>query len=215
MKTTRLITAALLTGAIVAGTAGAAGASPSSRLETTRTRCIASINTRESALNSVKARIDSARRITTDQKATLDANVDAVISNLETVNRPAVTVATDKATLAAACAAVFVDNRVFAVVLPQVIFVAKGDALGNGVTFLNSLVATKSAAGLDTTEAATLISAGDALITSAATLNSSVTVAGYNADPDGTRATFESVKSDINAAFVDLMQAWVLLINLH
>lgn len=214
MKTTRFVSAALLSGALLAGVAGSASATTSSRLEPTRAKCITSIVTRESALASVKARLDSARRVTADQKVVINANIDAVVANLETVNRPAVVAATDRATLATACAAVFVDNRVFAVVLPQVVFVARGDALGNGVTFLNALVVSRTAAGFDTTEAAALTTAGDALITSAETKNASVTPAVFNADPTGTRTTFESVKIDINAASLDLMQAWVLLANM-
>jgi len=210
----RLTIGTTVAAALMATTIAAAGATtttgPGRRIEAKRAVCIAEIDRRVTALGAVQTRIDAMPRLTAEQKATEDANIASTVTTLNTVNRPAVLAATNRASLAAACSAIYTDVRVFAVVLPQIIDTVKIDRLNSVVASLQALSAKKAAAGADTSSADALISSGNAKLTDAAAATASVTVAGFNADPAGTMATWHSVEVSLNGAFTDLLGAFGL-----
>ena len=204
----RLILGCTVAAALMAATTGAAGAATTGRtLETKRARCLSEIDRRVVALGAVQTRIDAMPRLTAEQKATEDANLQSTIATLNSVNRPAVTAATGRTTLEAACHSVYADVRVFAVVLPQILNTVKIDLLNTLVGKLQAGSAELAAAGKDTSSADALIAAADLKISGAAAATASVTVAGFNADPSGTAAVWQTVHSDLISAFVGLMTA--------
>ena len=205
----RLILGATVAAAVMATMTGAAGAATTTgrTLKTKRAQCLSEIDRRIEALGAVQTRIDAMPRLTAAQKASEDANLHSTIATLNSVNRPAVTAATDRTTLGTACHAVYADVRVFVVVLPQIVNTVKIDLLN---TFLGKLQAASAelvAAGKDTSSADALIAAADAGISEAAAATASVTVAGFNADPETTMAVWQSVHSRLTSAFVGLLTA--------
>ncbi len=211
MHTPRILTASILSAAVLAGTAGAASAAtvgPSgTRLETTRARCVSEIDRRITALNAFETRVTSSPRLASDQKTSINANLDAVETNLDTVNRPAVVNAVGKASLANACSAIYTDNRVFGVVLPQLINVARGDVLGNGVDKIGAAAAAKATLGADVTTVTAELESASGHLSAAMASNASVTVASFNADPAAAKATFEATGSELLSALIDVVQA--------
>jgi len=211
MHAPRILTASLLSAAVLAGTAGAASAATvgptGPRLETTRARCVSEIDRRITALDSFETRISGSTRLTTDQKTSINGNLDAVEANLDNVNRPAVVTAVGPASLANACSAIYTDNRVFAVVLPQLVNVARGDLLGNGVDKIGTAAANKAAGGADVSAVTAELESASGHLATAMASNASVTVAGFNADPAAAKATFEATGNELMSALVDVIQA--------
>ena len=212
-RSVRVMLGTTVAGAILVGTAGVAvaGASTTSParpgLEARRAQCISEIDRRVTALGKVQARIDGMARLTAEEKATQDANLGAVVTTLNTVNRPAVTAAATPATLAQACAGIYADVRVFAVVLPQIIDTVKIEAMQTFSAKLTERSAAKAAEGKDTTAPDALIAAANTSLTELTATVSAVTVAGFNADPAGTKATWESVSSQMWVNFGNLITA--------
>ncbi|MFN8036162.1 MAG: hypothetical protein U0V73_09540 [Acidimicrobiia bacterium] len=193
----------------VAGTASAAsGPGPMSRR---RAECVAEINRRVTALGQARARIDGSHKLTADQKAAIDSDLDAVVANLQTVNLPAVQSARTPATLAAACSAIFADNRVFAVVLPEIKYTSTIDAIGNYNDRVVADAAVAKAAGKDTTEVDAKTADASAKLSDAAAQLATVTPASFNADPSSAAPVWQAVQADLFTAFVDTVTAYDLL----
>lgn len=207
----RMFAGTALAGALLLGTIGGAAGASTTRthqtMETRRDRCITEIDRRVTALDAVQARIDAMKRLSADQKATQDANIGAVVTTLNTVNRPAVVSAATTATLIQACAGIYADVRVFAVVLPQVIDTVKIEAMQTFSDRLAEKSAAKAADGKDTSAPDALITAANSSLTSLTARVSAVTVAGFNSDPAGTRATWDSIFAEMWTDFGNLITA--------
>ncbi len=212
MKTTSLrIAAAGLAGAVAltAGlTAGSAGASVTSVAPIARERvlCNVKIDNRLGALETLQAHIDATSHLTADQKAPIDSSIAQTINVLNTVYRPAVNSATTRTALNAACNSIYVDLRIFVVYLPDQIYTGDLDALGNYQAKLQTAVTAQQAAGTDTTTEQAQLDDATAKMADAQTKIASVTPDSFNADPAGTRATWDAVHADVFGAFGDLMQ---------
>lgn len=221
MKTTlRFGAGALVAAAAISGVAPGLGAldagasttgAPSRAFVAAKAKCTVEIDKRVWSLGVAKARIDASRRLTGDQKAAIDTTIVATYDNLVGVNRPAVRAATTRGALEAACRAVFADNRVYLVVLPEVIYAGQIDALGNAVDLLTTASQTKAATGADTSAVDAGIASANAAISDSAAQLATVTVASWNADPAASRVTFDAVKAQNFGAFVNLLQAKHLL----
>ena len=142
MKTTvRLAAVASLTAASFGLVAAApAGASTSGPVATyTKAKCNQAIDERLFILDISEQRIEKVKRLTADQKAAQIAGIDGVQANLVNVNRPAVNNAKGKAGIKAACSAIYADNRVYAVVIPQLFASVRIDAGFPSEDFLSAL----------------------------------------------------------------------------
>ena len=148
-------------------------------------RCTFEVDRRVFTLGLARVRVAQVRHLTDAQRAAEVATIDAVSHSLGTVNRPAIGQATTKAALDAACQAVYLDNRVYAVVIPQLFLTVRADQLGELGDTLSANIATAKAAGKDTTAVAAV---------------ASVTVGQYNADHAAVNAVLEQSTSDLEAA---------------
>jgi len=215
-KTIRLAVAGLVGAATIAATGGTAGASVTRlprhpAMAVVRRECNQKINVRVMLLVDMRNKVEHTQRLSVDQKAPIIASINETLSVLTGISRPAVNSATTPAALAEACRSVFVDLRIFAVYAPQVRYLAMVDAVSN---FHDTLAAKVSAAhdqGHDTTDAEGLLSSAQQKLNDASTKIASVTVASFNADPAGTRATWDAVHADIVGAFVDLLHVHQML----
>jgi len=211
-----LAVAATLSGAaMVASPAGASTyRAPVNSMQVKKAKCLAEIDVRVWAMGVSKARIDNAHRLTAEQKAAIDTTIVDVYNNLTTVNRPAVHDATTRAALDAACQAIYTDNRVFVVVLPEVWYTGQIDVLGNAADRLTEVSQADAAAGKDTSAADAKIASAQARLTDSAAALATVTASSFNADPAAARATFDQVKGSNFAAFVELLTAKGILDHL-
>jgi hypothetical protein len=196
--------------AFAAVPAGASAATASAKLPISRAACNKAIDQRVAVLTLSKTRIDTAKRLTPAQVAGFDSTIDQVMSTLQNVNRPAVAAARTKAALKAACMGIYLDNRVYAVVLPQLFLTVRLDQLGSATTRLAEVSAEKAAAGKDVTALNALIDSANAHITAGAAAVSSVTVASYNADHASAAAAFATASAEMDAAFADVLRAIVM-----
>lgn len=192
-------------GASATGTTSATGTAAAF----TRARCNQAIDQRLFVLDISEQRINQVKRLTADQKAAQTAGIDAVHAHLTDVNRPAVAAATGKAQIKAACQAIYSDNRVYAVVIPQLFASVRVDEFGNAFDRFDPMIAAKKAAGTDTTAVETLVASSKAHVDSAAAIVSAITPDSYNADPTGTKARFDQATGELNAALGDLLKAIV------
>jgi len=192
-----------------------AGASTSAPAATfTKAKCNQAINERVWILDVSEQRIGQVKRLTAEQKAAQIAGIDAVEANLVNVNRPAVAAARTRAQITSACQAIYRDNRVYAVVVPQLFASVRIDEFGNAFDKFDPMIAEKRAAGVDTSAVETLENSAKAHVDTAAALVSGITPDSFNADPAGTRATFDRVTAELNAAFGDILNAIVAYRNL-
>jgi len=212
-----LAVAATLSGAAL-GAASPAGAStigvPATSMQVQKAKCLAEIDVRVWAMGVSKARIDNARHLTAEQKAAINTTIVDVYTNLTTVNRPAVLDASTRAALDAACKAIFTDNRVFAVVLPQVYYTGQIDILGNLADKLTAKSQAAQASGKDTAAVDAKITSAQARLAESAAALATVTANSFNADPAAARATFDQVRSSNFVAFVELLTAHGILEHL-
>jgi hypothetical protein len=207
------IAAAGLAGALaltVGLTAGTAGASVArlpkvGALARQKAVCNVRIDQRVVALQGLEARIDATKHLTADQKAPMDVSIGQSITLLNTIYRSAVAGATTKSTLATACQSVFIDVRIFAVYIPQEVYSGDLDALGNAQPNLQAKVDAATAGGTDTTTEQAQLTDATAKEADAQTKIASVSPDSFNADPAGTKATWDAVRGDIFGAYVDLI----------
>jgi len=211
----RVVTGGIVVAVTLAAGAGTAFArSTPASMSSRRAVCVAEINRRVAALNQAQTRIDGSRKLTGEQKAAIDANVNAVVTNLTAVNLPAVQSAVTPATLAAACSAIYTDNRVFAVVLPELQFTSYLEAIGNYNDTVIADAAAAKAAGKDTTEVDAKTADATAKLSDAAAQLATVTPASFNADPSSVGPVWSAVRADIYTAFLDAITAHDLLSHL-
>ena len=189
-----------------ASTSSALGTRPTS-VAAKKAKCNYEIDRRMFILTISKTWIGNARRLTDTQRASLVAGIDSTMTNLETVNRPALAAATTRDTVKAACDAIFTDNRVYAVVIPQLMLTIRADQLGSGHDTLVTKSAEKLAAGADTTALNALLATAKTKIDGAQAAVVAVTPASFNADPDGTKAIFTTAGTDLQSAHSDLKSA--------
>ncbi len=208
-RTIRIATAAVAAAVALAVPAGAAGASvtrvPRRTMAAVRHECNRKIDNRVATLANLEARISATRRLSEAQKAPMIAGINETIAVLNGMYRPAVNTATTRAALAQACSSIFVDLRIFAVYAPQVRYSAMVDALGNFSDSLSAQVAAAHDGGADTTEEEALLASAGARLQDATAKIASVSPESFNADPAGTRATWDAVHADVAGAFVDLL----------
>lgn len=205
---TRLAVGGLVVAATLgAGTGTAFARSVPASMASRRANCVSEINRRVTALGQAQARVDSSKKLTADQKSAVDANIGTVVTNLDTVNLPAVQSAKTPATLAAACNAIYADNRVFAVVLPELQFTAYIEGIGNYNDQVISDAAAAKAAGKDTTQVDAKTAEATTKLSDAATQLATVTPASYNADPASVGPVWQAVRADLYTAYVDAITA--------
>ena len=190
-----------------AAPAGASTAGPVAGF--TKAKCNQAIDQRLFILDISEQRIGQVKRLTADQKAAQIAGIDAVQANLVNVNRPAVAAATGRAAIKAACQAIYNDNRVYAVVIPQLFASVRIDEFGNAFERFDPKIAEKKAAGADTTAIEALVTSAKGHVDAAAALVSGITPDSFNADPAGTKAKFNQATDELNAALGDMLKAIV------
>lgn len=211
MKHTLRLAAVGLIGAVtLTATGGAAGASVTRvprrpAMAVVKAECNQKINQRVLVLVDMRNKIEHTLRLSPDQKAPIIASINETLSVLNGISRPAVNNADTPAELAQACRSIFVDLRIFAVYAPQVRYSAMVDAVGNFKDNLATKVAAAHDQGSDTTEPEALLSSAQQKLDDASAKIASVSPASFNADPAGTRATWDAVHADIVGAFVDLL----------
>ena len=207
------ISAVALTAAIGLGSmAGAASASTTVAarprpVAVRQAQCDTLILWRQIVLTATQTRVDGVKRLTADQKAGIDAEITTALTNLTTVNKPAVDSATTLAAVNAACQAIFTDNRVFAVVVPQSDLIAKGDVMGSFHDSFAQRSAALAAAGKDTTAIDASLASAETKITAAQGQVTDATVDLYNSNPGQVEAIFANVRSNLFGALVDLRSA--------
>lgn len=212
MKTTvRLAAVASLAAASFGLVAVApAGASTSGPVATyTKAKCNQAIDERLFILDISEQRIAKVKRLTADQKAAQIAGIDGVQANLVNVNRPAVNNAKGKAGIKAACSAIYADNRVYAVVIPQLFASVRIDEFGNAFDKFDPLIAEKKAAGADTSAIEALQVSAKAHVDAAASLVSGITPDSFNADPAGVKTRFAQATDELQAALGDVLKGIV------
>jgi hypothetical protein len=209
MKTSLRTIAGGLVGslALTVGLGAAAGASTTtstvaSTFARHRNECLRSVDNRITGLQLTEYRINVSR-LTADQKASLDHNIQPTIDELNTTYRGAILAATTPAQLQAACQQVVVNLRIWVVFLPQVVDTAILDGLGNWHDSLQAKV-TGMAGGADVSQLQAQLDDATARMTDATNVVVSITPASFNADPVGTVAQWGHVHDDLVAAFVDL-----------
>jgi hypothetical protein len=206
----RLVALALV-GALaltVAFGTGAAGASTTRRgpFALVKAECNRRIDQRLLVLADMRARISATRHLTSEQKAPMVASIDETSNVLVHMYRPAVQAATTKAALRDACRSIFVDLRIFVVYLPQMRDGAQLDAVEAFDASESAKVAAAHEAGADTAALDALLGDARTKLDDAAARIPSVSPASFNADPAGTRATWDAVHADLVGAFIDLLK---------
>lgn len=196
------------------GTVPAGASTTGPAVAYTKARCNRAIDERLFILKISENRIAQVKRLTPDQRTAQIAGIDSVESHLVDVNRPAVNTATTGAAVRTACQAIYNDNRVYVVVMPQLFASVRIDEFANAFDRFDPLIAEKSAAGADTSAVAAFEASAKAHVDSAAALVSSVSPDSYNADPAGTRATLDQTTAELHAALADLLRGIVAFSHL-
>ena len=205
--------------AVSAATSGASSASApavlaeaGSRLERFRSACNHEIDRRLFVLAIADNWVNNARRLSDEERATMLASNASVRDHLENVNRPAVNAATNREELAAACDAIFTDNRVYLVVIPQLLITIRSTQIADGLEALSGLADRKASEGHDTTEGAGWLAEATTHIDAAVAASTSVTVESFNADPAAGRAAFDTAVAENDAAWDLAVQSFFALI---
>jgi len=201
-------TALALTAGVVPASASAASAA-GPKASSTKARCNMAIDERLFILSIAEQRIGEVKRLTATQKAAQIAGIDQVEANLVNVNRPAVNSATTRAAVKASCSAIYADNRVYAVVIPQLFISVRIDEFGTAFAKFNPMIAEQRAAGRDTAAIEALVSTAAGHVDAAAATVSGVTPAQFNADPAAVRAAFDTAQAELQAALADVLNAIV------
>ena len=163
-----------------------------------KARCTFEVDKRVFSLGLARIRVGQVRHLTDAQRATEQANIDAVSHNLETVNRPAIRNAATRAALDVACRATFLDNRVYAVVVPQLFaYYFVGADVVVLLDTLNANIATAKTAGKDTAAVEAVAAEARAHVDAALTAISTVTAEQYNADHAAVKTVFEHAATDL------------------
>ena len=199
----------LSAGALGLGATSAGAAVRGPAVTASKAACHRAIDQRLFVLAISEQRIGQVRRLTDAQRATQISGIDAVEANLTTVNRPALNAAVGRAQIRAACRAIYDDNRVYAVVVPQLFASVRIDELGNAVERFGPKISAALAADRDTSAVEALVGEASAHLDTASAIVSAITPDSFNADPDGTRAQFSSATDELNAAFGALLRAVV------
>jgi len=209
-RTFKIAAASTVAGLSLAAGVVPAGASTAGPVASfTKARCNQAISERVFVLDISAKRIGEVKRLTAGQKAAEIAGITAVRTNLTDVNRPALDAATGKAAIKAACQAIYADNRVYAVVMPQLFATVRIDEFGNAFDKFNPLIAEKKAAGADTAAIEALMASTATHVDTAAGLVSGITPDAFNSDPAGVRAKFATAQNELQAALGDILHALV------
>ena len=198
---------AFTVGALPASASTTTAAGP--KATSTKAACNTAIDERLFILSIAEQRIGEVKRLTAGQKAAQIAGIDQVEANLVNVNRPAVNSATTRAAVKAACSAIYADNRVYAVVIPQLFISVRIDEFGTAFAKFNPMIADARAAGGDTTAIEALMATATTHVDTAAATVSGVTPAVFNADPAAVRAAFDAAQAELQAALADVLRALV------
>lgn len=197
------------------GAGAAAVAQDGSRLERFRAACNHEIDRRLFTLAIADNWIVTARRLSGEERATMLASNDSVRRHLLDVNRPAVNAASNRGELAAACEAIFSDNRVYLVVVPQLMITIRATQIADVLEALDGLADRKAAEGHDTTEVEGWLAEASVQNEAAFAAVTSVTVESYNADPAAGRAAFDSAVAENAAAWDLAVRSFLTLVGMH
>jgi hypothetical protein len=209
------VVASALAGATGTGAAASSAAvQDGPRLERFRAACNHEIDRRMFILAVADDWISTARRLSDDERAAMLASNASVRDHLQDVNRPAVAAATDRDALAAACQAIFTDNRVYVVVIPQLMLTIRSTQIADALEALDGLAADKAAEGHDTTEVEGWLAEAAAHLEAAVAAGTSVTVDSYNADPESARAAFDTASAENAAAWDLAVRSFLTLVNM-
>jgi hypothetical protein len=196
-KTSVRVTAAVLVAslglALFAPAASAAPPHPGDFAER-KAECLRKIDWRIIALLGTKAKINASERLTDDQKSSMSADIMETVGELDGPYRHAVITAHTWPMLNEACSAIFVELRIWAVFLPQVIFTGYLDAIGNWSEHWQGEIDDAAAGGADVTEAQAFIDSAESQLDEAAELIASVTSELFNEDPEAVKAAWHEVK---------------------
>jgi hypothetical protein len=195
-------------------TAPAAVAEDGARLERFRSACNHEIDRRLFILAVADHWISTARWLSDEERAAMLASNASVRDHLRTVNRPAVGAATDRDELAAACQAVVTDNRVYLVVIPQLMLTIRSTQIADAVEALEDLAAEKTAAGHDTGEVEAWLAEATVHVDAAVAATTGVSVDSFNADPDSGRAAFDTAAGENTAAWDLVVQSFLTLVHM-
>lgn len=195
----------------VVGFTGTAGAATRPPLERARAQCNKQIDQRINGLTRLRARIEQFRHLEPAQKTQLISSVNDTIAELNGRFRAAVNAATTRTSLRAACSSVVVDLRIYMVFIPQVVSLASIESLTNGEAALQTRVDQLAADGVDTSAMQALLDEAAATLETVEATTLAITPASFNADPAGTWAQWQSVRTGINEAFADLVGVLRLL----
>jgi hypothetical protein len=190
------------------GTTAAGASTTGRRFAVVKAACNRKIDQRVVALVDFRARIFATRHLDAADRAEMVASIEQTIAVLQLMYRPAVDHATTPAALASACQSIFVDLRIFAVYLPQMRYSGMLDALGDFQADLQAQVTAAQSSGTDTAAWQALLDDAAAKLDDAAGKIPSVTPDTFNADPAGTRATWDAVHADLVGAFGDQLQVY-------
>lgn len=215
MNRTKLYITALTCVALLASTAAPALAvarikadaeMPADKITTTtkldtagRTKAIAQIDARIKALNALQARINEMRRVSTSQKTSLNATLQAAVSEMTTL-KTKIAADTDGAALKADIQSIAKSYRIYLLVLPQGRITAAADRiLGTGVLMtelaakLQVRIAEAQTAGKNTSALTTSLADMNAKIADANVQANAAIALIANLKPDnGDKAVFEA-----------------------
>ena len=175
------------------------------RLDDVKRRCIAQIDRRLAALDQRQRELGTARHLTAEHKAALDADINATRDGLKAVAAQ-IREESDPVALRRECESIWTSFRVFALVLPRTRLVTTADAEVFAVSRLTDVAARLEAAGASGDD----LDAMKAKIASASTAASGVapsilplTPADWNANREvltPARNSVRSARADLKAA---------------
>jgi hypothetical protein len=175
------------------------------RVDELKRRCLAQIDKRVTALDARQRELNTARHLTAEHKAALDADINTTRDGLKAL-AVRITDETDPVALRRECESIWTSFRVFALVLPRTRLVTTADAELFAVAKLTDIAARLESAGASGED----LDAMKAKIASASAAASSVapsilplTPADWNANHDVLKPAHNSVRTaraDLKAA---------------
>lgn len=195
-------------------------ASSTARLDYLQTRCNSEIDTRLTSLNNAIAKIGGVQKLSDSQKQQYESSLQQTINGLTDLKAQCASDTTAK-TVAVNTKSVFSGYRVYAELLPQTSLLVAADKLGTTAGQLNDLsvklqtrITNAQSQGQTVSSMQTLLTDMQTQITNAQT--QSTTIIGlvsplqpttYDQNPSGTKTTFTTAKSDLQAGMQDLRKA--------
>lgn len=168
------------------------------KLTNQHTRADQEIERRISALNNLINRINAMVKVTDSQKSTLTGQVQAIITNLQTL-KTKIDADTDASTLQADKKTIVTDYRIFVFMMPKVTIMAHADR----ILELAALLQAKSPSSDAVAKINDAITHANAAISTVSALDPS----GW----PGNKASMVSARQSLKTALTDLKDAWKLM----